>query len=90
MFFSRVVVPVCADFLPVKCKNCEKMFCRDHAPFEHHSCPVKREAQVSTRYWGLARRFRASSETLSRSSRPERPYCASHLLIHSLLASVHW
>ena len=27
------------DFLPMKCDGCSQIFCKDHFPYDTHSCP---------------------------------------------------
>ncbi|VDP92061.1 unnamed protein product [Echinostoma caproni] len=36
------------DFLPVKCEGCHKLFCKDHYPYDNHTCtnPGIRDKQV--------------------------------------------
>ena len=34
------------DFLPIKCSNCQKVFCKDHSSLVNHNCQCLKEPKI--------------------------------------------
>lgn len=34
------------DFLPIKCNNCNKIFCKDHASLDNHNCTDNNKIKI--------------------------------------------